>query len=333
MAPLIKIRLVLNNSLEVFGIYDSGSNVSLINSRLLKLNDKRTRNSKKSNLRTINGVKRTRGIVSLTAKIFNVEKEINVFVIDKETFDYDFLVGLDCIRSFYLSQDENLIISQKIPKTDTIPKEIRLINQEDNKISIERNIENSQSEYNISKDINSEHSQNEIISEKLIIKNSENEIICKEIIKENLEDNFFSEKMKDINPIQKIITENRYLVNFNEHIETESFDICVNHLDYDRRSKIDKLIQDNTSVFAKDKYDVGTVNDYEAHIDLLVEKYCSKRPYRCTIEDRKEIEKQVAMLLDKKLIEESYSPFAAPVTLAYKRDEKKKQDCALIFVI
>lgn len=38
--PLIKVWLVLNKNLEVFGIYDSDSNVCAINSRLLKFKDK-----------------------------------------------------------------------------------------------------------------------------------------------------------------------------------------------------------------------------------------------------------------------------------------------------
>lgn len=84
-------------------------------------------------------------------------------------------------------------------------------------------------------------------------------------------------------------------------------------------------------MFAKDKYDIGKVTDYEAHIDLLVEKYCSKRPYRCTMEDRKEIENQIAKLLEKNIIEESYSPFAAPVTLAFKRDENKRSRLCIDF--
>lgn len=84
-------------------------------------------------------------------------------------------------------------------------------------------------------------------------------------------------------------------------------------------------------VFAKDKYDVGTVNGYEARIDLLVDKYCSERPYRCTVEDKKEIEEQIAKLLDNKLIEESYSPFAAPVTLAFKKEENKKSRLCVDF--
>lgn len=57
---------------------------------------------------------------------------------------------------------------------------------------------------------------------------------------------------------------------------------------------------------------------------MLVDKYCSKRPYRCTLDDKKEIEQQVSRLLEKNLIEESYSPFAAPVTLAFKKDENRK---------
>ncbi|GBP11832.1 hypothetical protein EVAR_74481_1 [Eumeta japonica] len=118
---------------------------------------------------------------------------------------------------------------------------------------------------------------------------------------------------------------NRCEVNFNEHINLDEFEIVVDHLDLHQQAEIDTLLRKYKSVFAKDKYDVGTVRDYEAHIDLMVDKYCAKRPYRCTVNDRKEIEDQVSQLLKMKLIEESYSPFAAPVTLAYKK-KMIKQD-------
>jgi len=120
-------------------------------------------------------------------------------------------------------------------------------------------------------------------------------------------------------------------VNFNEHIEEKNFSISIHQLDHEKQSKIDELINENATIFAKDKYDIGMVTDYEAHIDLLVEKYCSKRPYRCTLEDKKEIESQIAKLLENKLIEESYSPFAAPVTLAFKREENKKSRLCIDF--
>lgn len=67
------------------------------------------------------------------------------------------------------------------------------------------------------------------------------------------------------------------------------------------------LICKYKSVFAKDKYDVGTINGYEARIDLIVNKYCNKRSYRCTLEDKQEIDVQIAKLIDNKLIKESYS--------------------------
>ncbi|GBP20165.1 hypothetical protein EVAR_5596_1 [Eumeta japonica] len=110
---------------------------------------------------------------------------------------------------------------------------------------------------------------------------------------------------------------NRCEVNFNEHINLDEFEIVVDQLDLHQQAEIDTLLRKYKSFFAK--YVVGTVRDCEAHINLMVDKYCAKRPYRCIVDDRKEIEDQVSQLLKMKLIEESYSPFAAPVTLAYKK--------------
>lgn len=120
-------------------------------------------------------------------------------------------------------------------------------------------------------------------------------------------------------------------VNFNEHVNEDESRMNLGHLDGIKKIKIEKLIEKYNTIFAKNKYDIGTVTDYEARIDLLVDKYCSKRPYRCTIEDKKEIEDQVAKLLENKLIEESYSPFAAPVTLAFKREENKRSRLCIDF--
>lgn len=120
-------------------------------------------------------------------------------------------------------------------------------------------------------------------------------------------------------------------VNFNEHIKVENFEIYINHLSKEYQSKICELIDNYKTIFARDRFDTGTVRHYEARIDLKVDKYCSKRPYRCSIEDRNEIEEQASKLLEKGLIEESYSPFAAPVTLAYKREDGKKTRLCIDF--
>lgn len=258
---------------------------------MLKINNKESGILSNTNLKTINGVKKTNGMVTLNVKIFNIEKKVNVFVIEEKNFDYDFLIGLDLIKEFQLNQDENLRISQKI--------------------------QNKRNE-SISKVIKNDQQKSETIS-----KNG------KTVIAENMDSN--DSENDHIPSINQMYENSKNLVNFNEHIEEEKFIISINQLDCDKQNRINELINKNSTLFAKDKYDIGTVTDYEAHIDLLVEKYCSKRPYRCTFEDRKEIESQIAKLLERKLIEESYSPFAAPVTLAFKREENKKSRLCIDF--
>lgn len=203
-------------------------------------------NSNEADLVTINGVKKTSGLTTLKIKILEIEKKVDVYIIDEQSFGYDFLIGLDLIREFKLTQGDDLQISQN--------------------------------------------------------KNKEN-----------------------------TNTTDEYKINFNEHVNEEDFKISINHLNEYQQTEINDLIAKYTSAFAKNKYDIGTVNGYEARIDLLVDQYCSKRPYRCSLEDKKEIEEQIGNLLDNKLIEESYSPFAAPVTLAYKKEEKKKSRLCIDF--
>lgn len=113
MPPLIQVKLLLNDTLKVSGIYDSGSNVLLINAKLLKIQPKEiTSNIQMVNLKTINGEKKTKGMVTLKIKIYNMERIMDVFVVDNENFKYDFLIGLDCIKDFKLLQNEELKIIQ-----------------------------------------------------------------------------------------------------------------------------------------------------------------------------------------------------------------------------
>jgi hypothetical protein len=108
-------------------------------------------------------------------------------------------------------------------------------------------------------------------------------------------------------------------INWNEFIPVEKFEMKTEHLSREKKNAIYDLVDKYGSVFAKNQYDVGTVKDYEACIELTENRYVAKRPYRCSLEDQKEIERQVAELLKHGCIQESCSPFAAPVTLAYKK--------------
>jgi len=64
----------LNGTLEKLGLYDSGSNVSLINSNLVKIKG----NLNQINhiyLQTINGVKKTNGMIRIELTIFEITKK------------------------------------------------------------------------------------------------------------------------------------------------------------------------------------------------------------------------------------------------------------------
>jgi len=107
------------------GIYDSGSNVSIINYKLLRLKQGKN-NLNNENLITINGVKKSSGLANLKIRIFDIEEKTNVVIVDEENFKYDFLIGLDMITKFKLCQDENLNITQKADnKKEEMPEEIK----------------------------------------------------------------------------------------------------------------------------------------------------------------------------------------------------------------
>lgn len=112
------------------------------------------------------------------------------------------------------------------------------------------------------------------------------------------------------------------IINWNENIPISQFEAKTSHLDIDKQNKIKKIIDKYGSIFAKDQYDVGTVSDFEAKILLMENKYIAKKPYRCSYADKKEIESQVAELLRHGMIEQSSSPFASPVTMAYKKTDE-----------
>ena len=99
MPPLIELNIKLNDVIEIPAIYDPGSNVSLMNSKLVQLKSK-DNNIEKTNLRTINGGYKTDGLIKMKIKIMNIEDHINVFIINNENFKYKFLLGLDCIKKF-----------------------------------------------------------------------------------------------------------------------------------------------------------------------------------------------------------------------------------------
>lgn len=157
-------------------------------------------------------------MITIKAKNFNIEEEIHIFIVNNKNFNYDFLIGLDCIKKFKLIQNEELKIEQKIP-----------------------NITEKNEKYKDPK--------------------KEKEIpVTTGTQKQNTEHN-------DVKINKSQDTETK-LINFNEHVNENNFELSINHINHYEKSKIDNLIEKYKSLFAKDKYDVGTVKNYEARIDI-----------------------------------------------------------------
>ncbi len=201
---------------------------------------------KPSVFRTMSGDDQFLGIAIINLRIFSFETPTIVWIVNKPSFKYDILLGLDTIKKFRLRQDEFLTISQAPFSSSVVP---------------------------------------------------------------------FSPSVSES------------LINWNEAVPTDQFEAKVSHLSTEQQNQISSLIDKYSTVFAKNQYDIGTVSEFEAHIKLLENKYIAKKPYRCTYADQAEIERQVSELLHHSIIEESTSPFASPVTMAYKRvgDGSKKE--------
>lgn len=71
------------------------------------------------NQRTINSTQKIDGMVKLKIKIYNIEAIMNIFIVDKNNFNCDFLIGLDCIKKFK-SIHIDLRITQYNPKEDEV---------------------------------------------------------------------------------------------------------------------------------------------------------------------------------------------------------------------
>ena len=90
--------------------------------------------------------------------------------------------------------------------------------------------------------------------------------------------------------------------------------------DYFVRELVDKF----SHLFASDSTDLGRIDIEKHKIVLTDDQPVAQRPYRQSIRDAEETDRQVKDLLAKGLIRESTSPYAAPVTLADKKDNTKR---------
>lgn len=120
-------------------VYDTASNVELINEEVLKklkhhfFRDRRLQ----KRLKTVGGDTSSVGRAFLKVRIGKITSYLDFEVIKGKNFDYELLIGLDAIKKFKLMQDENLNVLQRDRETYIrLEKPRKLIRFEGSKLNL-----------------------------------------------------------------------------------------------------------------------------------------------------------------------------------------------------
>ena len=102
-------------------VYDSGSNVSLINEETLKFITDYIEKDSNSFIKHLSGTTVGSKRATLPVKIGRIKRNLTLVVMKTKQFNYDLLLGLDAIKLFKLMQDEELNIHQRKHEGGWIP--------------------------------------------------------------------------------------------------------------------------------------------------------------------------------------------------------------------
>lgn len=102
--------------------------------------------------------------------------------------------------------------------------------------------------------------------------------------------------------------------------DTPPVQIDESNLSSSQAKSLKQLLQKYSSVFSKNSEDRGRTGVIKHHIRTGEATPIKQRAYRVTPDQRAEIQTQVDSLLKADIIEEIYSPWAAPVVLVRKKD-------------
>lgn len=115
-------------------------------------------------------------------------------------------------------------------------------------------------------------------------------------------------------------------INFS-HVEDNSIDFSKIFDNIHSETHLDEfksVLRNNSSVFAKDEFDVGRVVDFEHRIDLKDDQPVACRPFIVPHKKTQIIDEEISRLLKCGIIKNSRSSFAAPCLLVYKKNGKAR---------
>ena len=105
------------------------------------------------------------------------------------------------------------------------------------------------------------------------------------------------------------------------------FNIDDNNLTPPQREALIDTLDSYRDVFAKDNSELGCTSAIRHHININGSKPIKSTPYWTNIETRQKLKEHIDEMLDLDIIQESNSPWAAPIVLVTKKDGSTRFCC------
>lgn len=275
------------NDVNVNGILDTGSDISILPSNLLKsLKNVKLLKSKITVNQTCGTFSPTK-MLRVKLVIGNISKFMNLFVVESN-LPY-VILGLKHLRLFQIEISiKNLCVFQNGKMLNCV--EINENFEVNNVVTYHGTLDDSLNAKNNLLSDNEKTNHVEIMSDVDVVRELNSPETDLKVL--------FDPEVEDVETIPKQIN-----------------DPCCN---------LSELLEKYQEIFSLNKYDVGCINLEPQRIHLNSDLPISLRPYRHSQQENAEIQSQVEELLKAGFIRHSHSSYAAPVTLAYKKDEGKK---------
>ena len=108
-----------------------------------------------------------------------------------------------------------------------------------------------------------------------------------------------------------------------EKVEPDTFHLSHHKLKPSIESKLDALLKEYASQFAKDETSIGTTPLTETAIDRGTSEHVSQKPYPIAMKNYQWIKDEIEKLLTAKVIHSSRSSWSVPIIVVPKRDGGK----------
>ena len=108
-----------------------------------------------------------------------------------------------------------------------------------------------------------------------------------------------------------------------EHVEPDTFDSPCHTLKQSIKAKLQALLKEYTSQFAKDEMSIGTTPLMEMTIDAGTSEPVSQKQYPITMKHYQWVKEEIEKLLTAEVIQGSRSSWSAPIIVIPKGDGGK----------